>query len=221
MINLEEWMDIKQLKRDGHSVRAIARLTGHTRATVRRVLQEQAPKPFDAPDRRSCLDDFKSHIKERHSKFDLSAVRLLDEIRPMGYAGSLRTLRRYVQELEIATQGTARATVRFETPPGHQAQVDWGDCGSFVDAHGVEILLYVFVFVLGFSRTMFVCFTASMDLTVLMRCRASQESGRDGTMNGRSTRTWSIHAPSRLNADPATTIYGYVICPCCDTIGST
>ena len=163
-------MDIKQLHRDGHSVRAIARLTGHTRRTVDKVLQEQCPLPFEAPDRRSCLDEFKAYVKERHGNFDLSAVRLLEEIRPMGYTGSLRTLRRYVRELEIATQGASRATVRFETAPGRQAQVDWADCGSFVDAQGVEIPLYAFVFVLGFSRMMFVCFTASMDLPVLMRC---------------------------------------------------
>jgi transposase len=170
LINLEEWMDIKQLHRDGNSVRAIARLTGHTRRTVSKVLQEQLPKPFNAPERQSCLDEFKAYVKDRHDDFDLSAVRLLEEIRPMGYTGSLRTLRRHVQQMEIAVKSAARATVRFETPPGQQAQVDWAECGSFVDSQGVEIPLYAFVCVLGFSRTLFVCFTSSMDLPVLLRC---------------------------------------------------
>jgi transposase len=163
-------MDIKQLQRDGHSVRAIARLTGHTRRTVKKALQQQRPEPFAAPERRSCLDDFKVYIEDRHKKFDLSAVRLLEEVRPMGYTGSLRTLRRYVQELEVGIKAAACATVRFETPPGAQGQVDWADCGAFVDERGEEHPLYVYVFVLGFSRMLFVCFTASMDLPVLMRC---------------------------------------------------
>lgn len=170
MINLEEWMDIKQLRRDGHSERAIARMTGHSRKTVRKVLQEQSRTPFQAPDRGSCLDDFKAHVKDRHENFDLSAVRLLEEIRPLGYTGSLRTLRRYVQELETGIKAAARATVRFETPPGKQGQVDWAECGSFVDAQGDAHALHVFVFVLGFSRMLYVWFTASMQLPILMRC---------------------------------------------------
>lgn len=170
MINLEEWMDIKQLQRDGHSERAIARMTGHTRKTVKRVLQEQCPTPFQVPDRGSCLDDFKPYVKDRHEKFDLSAVRLLAEIQPLGYTGSLRTLRRYIQELEVGVSAAARATVRFETPPGRQGQVDWAECGSFVDAQGNVHPLYAFVFVLGYSRMLFVCFTASMQLPTLMRC---------------------------------------------------
>jgi RHS repeat-associated protein len=44
-------MDIKQLQRDGLSVRAIARLTGRTRRTVQRILCEPVPKPFQAPER--------------------------------------------------------------------------------------------------------------------------------------------------------------------------
>ena len=163
-------MDIKQLQRDGLSERAIARMTGHTRKTVKRVLQEQGPTPFQAPDRGSCLDDFKAYIKARHEDFDLSAVRLLAEIRPLGYTGSLRTLRRYVQELESSIKTAARATVRFETPPGRQGQVDWAECGSFVDEQGNSHPLYAFVFVLGYSRMLFVRFTASMDLPTLMRC---------------------------------------------------
>jgi transposase len=170
VINLEEWMDIKQLKRDGHSERAIARMTGHTRKTVKRVLQEQSPMAFHTPDRGSCLDDFKTYVKDRHENFDLSAVRLLAEIQPLGYTGSLRTLRRYVQDLETGIKAAARATVRFETPPGQQGQVDWAECGSFVDAQGNSHPLYAFVFVLGYSRMLFVCFTASMQLPILMRC---------------------------------------------------
>jgi transposase InsO family protein len=97
----------------------------------------------------------------------------------MGYTGSLRTLRRYVQDLDLAVRAASRATVRFETPPGKQGQADWADCGSFVDSHGNRLALYMFVFVLGFSRTLFICFTAAMDLPVLMRClvRAFEYAG--------------------------------------------
>lgn len=162
-------MDIKQLQRDGHSVRAMARMTGLSRNTIRRVLRQEAPRPFTVPTRGSCLDPFKPYVEQRYHEFGLSAVRLLEEIQPMGYAGSVRTLRRFVATL-APDKHLACATVRFETPPGAQAQADWASCGHFVDAGGIKRPVYAFVMVLGYSRMAFVRFTASMDLPQLMRC---------------------------------------------------
>lgn len=163
-------MNIKELHNDGLSARAIARQTGYSRNTIKKILEERSLKPFTQRERGSCLDAFKPYVKERHEKFDLSAVRLLEEIRPMGFTGSVRTLRRYLQELERSRKSTALATVRFETPPGQQAQADWADCGHFVDGDGNQYPLYAFVLVLGFSRMLFVRFTSSMELPTLMQC---------------------------------------------------
>lgn len=170
MLELEEWMDIKDLSREGLSIRAIAKETGMARNTVRRVLREKTPAAFDAPARSSCLDEFRTYVKERYDKFGLSSVRLMAEIAPMGYAGSLRTLRRYVQSLQPLRKAALVGTVRYETAPGAQAQVDWASCGHFVDRQGRELPVYAFVMVLGFSRKMFVRFTDSMDLPTLLRC---------------------------------------------------
>jgi len=163
-------MDIKELQREGLSVRNMARITGHTRKTIQKMLREGPPQPLSRPERGSCLDAFKGYVKKRHEDFDLSAVRLLEEIVPMGYMGSLRTLRRYVQDLESPRKAAALATVRFETPPGQQAQADRADCGHFLDCAGNPHPVHAFLMVLGFSRALFVCFTASMELPVLMEC---------------------------------------------------
>ena len=40
MLKLEEWMDIRSLHKEGHSIKAIARMTGRSRNTIRRVLRE-------------------------------------------------------------------------------------------------------------------------------------------------------------------------------------
>ena len=56
---MEEWMDIKMLKQQGHSIRKICELTGHSRNTVRAVLRGKAPQPFNKPERKSLLDEFK------------------------------------------------------------------------------------------------------------------------------------------------------------------
>lgn len=170
MLNLEAWMDIKDLHNQGHSIRAIADLTGHSRNTVRRVLRQKAPAAFQKPQRQSLLDEFKPYLQQRCAETSLSAVRLLAEIQPMGYRGGIDTLRRYLRELQPRTRNTDKMTVRFETPPGQQAQVDWAYCGHLMDDAGKRLPVYAFVCVLGFSRYLYVEFTSAMDLPTLIRC---------------------------------------------------
>ena len=49
---------------------------------------------------------------------------LLREIRALGYEGGYSTLKNYVHPRRRPRQ--PKATVRFETGLGEQAQVDWG-----------------------------------------------------------------------------------------------
>lgn len=88
----------------------------------------------------------------------------------MGYTGSIITLRRYLHSLKPESERLAKLTVRFETPPGKQAQVDWGYCGRFARPDGRMLPVYVFVMVLGFSRMLYIEFTSSMKLPVLIAC---------------------------------------------------
>jgi transposase len=50
-----------------------------------------------------------------------------DLLREKGLAVSLRTVERAVAGLRQALRAEARATMRFETPPGHQLQIDFGE----------------------------------------------------------------------------------------------
>ncbi|MDE2105035.1 MAG: helix-turn-helix domain-containing protein [Patescibacteria group bacterium] len=56
-------MDIKDLHRQGYSIRQIAQLTGHTRRTITRKLSERSPEPFSTPARSSHLDPFKPYLE--------------------------------------------------------------------------------------------------------------------------------------------------------------
>jgi predicted transcriptional regulator len=75
MLNLDQFMNIRFLQKQGHSVREIARLTGHARNTVRKLLRaKRAPVP--APrGRASKLDPYKPYLTERWQAHGLSAVR--------------------------------------------------------------------------------------------------------------------------------------------------
>lgn len=165
MIQWEQWMDIKELHRQGHSIHAIVHLTGHGRNTVRKVLRQKAPEPFQAPrNRRTILDEFKPYLTRRHQECALSGVRLFEEIKAQGYAGSLDTVQNFLKTLKAERVGKARMTVRFETAPGQQAQADWAEVGRF---EGRKV--YAFVMVLSFSRMLHVAFTDTMALPELIR----------------------------------------------------
>jgi transposase len=71
-----------------------------------------------------------------------------------GIALSLRTIEREVSPLRRDLAAEARATIRFETPPGHQLQIDFGE--RRIVLGGVPTKVFLFVATLGFSRRMHV-----------------------------------------------------------------
>ena len=170
MIGVDQMMDVRDLDRQGHSIRAIARITGLSRNTVRGVLRGAYPLRREVTPRASRLDPFKDYLRARRAEYPLSAVRLLAEIRPMGFDGSVIILRRFLASLEDDDRRDRRLTVRFETPPGHQAQADWGQVGHLRDARGRSRPVYAFAYVLSFSRMLFVHFTTSTNLETLVDC---------------------------------------------------
>lgn len=162
-------MDIKSLHRQGLSQRQIAQQTGHARNTVAKILKQPTPQPFGDGKPRgmrpSLLDPFKPYVETRYRECGLSAVRLLAEILPQGYTGSLNLVQRFVKTIKSEQFVKAKMTVRFETPPGQQAQADWAEVRT---TDGQKV--YAFLMVLGFSRMLFVAFTDSMALPELLKC---------------------------------------------------
>jgi transposase len=170
MLNLEEWMEVRDLHRQGYSIRQICQITGFSRNTIRKVLRERVPIQKTRKKRASLLDDYKPFLQQRYSETGLSAVRLLDELRQMGFSGSIDIVRRYLRTVDEPRRLLAKATVRFETPPGEQAQVDWAEVGSFLDDTGKRRKVYAFVMLLSYSRTIYVEFTLRMRLKELIAC---------------------------------------------------
>src|SRR5947209_6761269 len=125
MLTVEEWMELRTLAAQGCSMREMARKTGYSRNTIKKLLLQRTPEPFHSAVRPSKLDAYKEYVHQRYEEYGLSAIRLLGEIEAMGYCGSVDVLRRYIATLKPLQKSLQKATVRFETPPGQQAQVDW------------------------------------------------------------------------------------------------
>jgi transposase len=167
MISQETRLMIRHFVREGEPKSRVARRLGVSRQTVYNYLRYDPERKKQRKKRASKLDPYRGYIRTRLEEFDLPATVLLREIREKGYRGSMTILREYVRG--VKDRKVARITERFETVPGHQAQVDWGECGS-IEVGGIRHKLYVFVLVLGFSRMLFVRFTTSIRRHVLQGC---------------------------------------------------
>jgi transposase len=158
---------IRHYVRQGEPKANVARRFGVSRQTVYNHLKQPQAEGTRGKPRTSKLDCYKDYLRSRLDKFDLPATVLLREIRGKGYTGAVTILKEFIRP--IKNKKLTKLTERFETEPGRQAQVDWGECGRIL-VQGVRRKLYVFVFLLGFSRMLFVKFTTSTRRAALQQC---------------------------------------------------
>jgi len=158
-------MEIRILKKQGMSIRGIARQLGVSRATVRKYLRDPAREPsykrrVPGP---SKLDDHKAFLRQRvadAAPHRLPATVLLRELRERGYEGGITILREFLaSERPVVATPEIR---RFETEPGYQAQIDWTSI-----RRGKERLT-AFVATLGFSRWSYVWFATDETFETLV-----------------------------------------------------
>ena len=163
--------EIYELKGAGRSIREIARELDVSRNTVRRYLKSpEAMRPKARPPRGSKLDPHLEYIDLRMAE-GLENCRVLDrEIRALGYQGSYSTVVQYVRPRRRCRQ--PEATMRFETAPGEQAQVDWGSL-SYIGADGKKRRVWVFVMTPGWSRACYVELVRKADTAAFIQCHVN------------------------------------------------
>lgn len=167
MITLEVLMDIRSMAKRGYSCRSIARMTGLHRETIKKYLQEGGKPRYKATNRESQLNPYKALIEGWLSQQNYQASRIYELLLIQGFRGSYDVVQRYVKILK--EQRDRVAYVRFETLPGQQAQVDFGD---FVieSADGHKLTIYCFIMVLGFSRKMYIEFIDRCTMANFLKC---------------------------------------------------
>ena len=159
--------------RAGSSIRQIARELGLCRNTVSRVLEEIEARRAGGPDgslprrRPSHLDPYLPVIKELLGRYpDLTAVRLLQELRQRGFTGGYTVVRQRLAELR--PRSAPLPVVRFETAPGVQAQMDYAVYDLDFTSEGRRRVC-LFSYILGYSRRQYLRFVESQDMTTTLR----------------------------------------------------
>jgi transposase len=168
MITTEVFMDIISLHRQGLSMRAIAKKLGVHRNTVKNHIEgNMFPQYHKAKRQESILDPFSQAIDDFLAEDDYQATWILDRIKKMGYSGSYETVRDYVRS--VKERRCRLAYARFETEPGLQAQVDWGDY-QVANPDGSTSTKHMFLMVLGYSRAMYIEFVEQCSLETFLDC---------------------------------------------------
>jgi transposase len=134
MLAPQEVQKMLALQALGWGAKRISRELGCSRNTVREYLRRGGWKPMDVSTRGSVLEPHRQWIAQRLQQHRGNAdVVRQDLARELGVQVSLRTVQRAVEPLRQALQAERLATVRFETPPGQQLQIDFGSTVAVVD----------------------------------------------------------------------------------------
>jgi transposase len=168
MLIMEEWLMIRDLYSQGLNITEISRQTGFDKKTIRKYLTlNTLPGPQKHPGKKSKLDPFKPYILEKLKEGPYTAARLYREIKEMGFDGGKTIVKDFIKE--VRPKQEVPAVLRYETKPGIQAQVDWGEVGK-VEIDGKIKKLFCYSMVLGYSRMRYVEFTLSTDTSTLLQC---------------------------------------------------
>lgn len=156
VVGRDRWEQMHRLKVMGMPISQIARATGVDRKTVRTCLARSEWQPY----RREAASDtllgpHQAWLVERAPQVHHSARILYQELcAERGYTGGYDTVRNAVRPLRAEAAVASLTQRRFETEPGEQAQVDWGQVR--VSFGTQPAVVHVFVMTLGYSRRFWV-----------------------------------------------------------------
>jgi transposase len=154
MINQDKHGAVVELAGCGTPKKAIARMLGIGVKSVRRILAMPEWTPYTRrPAGSKVLAGFEEFLTRRAPEVDFNAVVLHREAKGLGYTGGYEMIKLFVRPLREALRREVEATLRFETAPGQQGQVDWGTSAVWLGERRVRTRF--FALVLGYSRRMF------------------------------------------------------------------
>jgi len=139
----------------GWGSKRISRELGCSRNTVREYLRRGGWRPMDVDGRASVLQPHGEWLAERLRRHRGNADVVRQDLqRELGVEVSLRTVQRAVAPLRRELRAEALATIRYETAPGQQLQIDFGSTGVVVGEEAQRV--HLFVATLGYSRRCYV-----------------------------------------------------------------
>ena len=170
MLKKGEIKMIKKFLAEGFSKSAIARKLGISRETVRRYanLPDDYIPHINRPPVINSVDPYLPHIAKmletaEQQKSEIPLTVIYEEIKKLGYDGSLRWLQQVILRYELRARAKSdEPIIRFETKPAQQMQVDWVEFP--------KDNLSAFVATMGYSRASYVEYVNNEKIETLIGC---------------------------------------------------
>jgi len=149
--DLHDWIIVKRLFKQGVKIKQIAAQMKMSKNTVKRLLNRPEQPMYKRRVVKTKVDPYKDRIKTWYLEDGFIGTRIHEELKKIGYAGGINPVYRYLRQLrDEKNKIPLKATVRFETLPGEQAQFDWSPYKMVI---GNEIKKVIcFTMILSFSR---------------------------------------------------------------------
>jgi transposase len=168
MMTCDTWGMIKALHRQGWAQRKIARELDVDPKMMRRALHQETRQAYRrGAQPTTLLTGYEPFIRRRVVEVDYNARCLFEELRTQGYRGGYDTVKLFVRPLRAERDRVVAAALRFDTAPGHQAQVNWSS--TWAQLGDTRLRVHLFVMVLGYSRRLYAEFTSDETLASLIR----------------------------------------------------
>ena len=155
MLTPEVVDQILNLHKKGYGKKRIARELGISSRTVKRYLSQQGWKPYKSPKKQKKLAGLIEWLEKTFYLHKGNAVVVHQELmRQHGIHVHVCTVERAVRPFRQKLKSEAKATIRFETSPGRQMQIDFGTMTIKIGDQLQRV--HFFAAVLGYSRRQYV-----------------------------------------------------------------
>lgn len=142
-----------RMQKEGQSQRQIARTLGIHRSTLQRLLD---PLKEEKKTKRRCrpskLDPYKKRIEALSLIPKMTQRGIYTLLKREGYTGGRTLLGDYLRKLR-GTRQSQKAFLRYEPPPGLEAQTDWSPYTVMLG--GKKAKIHIFSMILSYSRYLY------------------------------------------------------------------
>lgn len=170
-LDIKEVLHLKKINNESINYAKIAKQYDCDYRTVKKYYNERDDNlPLRKPrDVAKVTDGFEEIIKEKYLIDKAPAISIYNLLKDKyGYKGSYTTIKTFTHKLK--TQRQEEVTVRYETSPGFQGQIDWKEELTLTSRLGEVFLVNIFLAILGYSRYKYIELTLDKSQPTVFRC---------------------------------------------------
>ena len=167
MKNSKSKVKRKEVKGVNINISEYARNNGVSWATAKKMINNVGRKKRTTS-KSSKLSEFMDIIVNKLENYACSATSIYWFIKDKGYTGSKSLVIKQVQK--IKKNLLKKATLRVETTPGLQSQIDWKESLTLLSKDKTPYKVNIFLYVLSYSKFKYIELTIDRVQPTLFRC---------------------------------------------------